>query len=192
MPSSQCSTVIKIVSKHVFDVDISSTDLPCTRTVINVADEGHVLTKYEAGEKMLRAENYTVHCDGTSRSGDKIVGHQVTLDNGTKLSLGFSTVATEDAQTLLGTAVQLLQEISDIFCSDNDDADSGEVFNQLISKLSSTMSDGAAVVKSFDKKLQEFISTKLGREVHVHFLHCNAHFLLGISRACDWVVPEDY
>lgn len=185
VPSSQCSTVIQIVSKHVFDVDISTTDLPCTQTVINVADEGHVLTKYEAGEKMLQAENYTVHSDGTSRNGDKIVGHQVTLDNGTTLSLGFSTVATEDAQTLLDTAVQLLQEISDIYCCDNDDADHDEVFNQLISKLSSTMSDRAAVMKSFDKKLLEFISSTLGREVHVHFLHCNAHFLLGASRACE-------
>ena len=67
---------------------------------------------------MLAAENFTLHTDGTSRNGKKIVGHQISLDSGETLSLGFTTVATEDSSTLLDVTVQLLQEIKDIYGAD--------------------------------------------------------------------------
>ena len=51
--------------------------------------------------------------------------------------------------------------------------------------MTSLMSDRAAVMKSYDSKIKEFIESELGHEVSVHFLHCNAHFLLGLSRSCE-------
>lgn len=50
---------------------------------------------------MLGAKHFTVHSDGTSRNEHKILGHEISLDCGATLSLGFTTVATEDADTLL-------------------------------------------------------------------------------------------
>ena len=40
-------------------------------------------------------------------------------------------------------------------------------------------------MKKFDVDFLEFMKTQLGQEIAVHFLHCNAHFLLGLSRACE-------
>lgn len=162
--------------------------LPSHQTAVNVADEEHVLAGFQATEKMLDAQNVTLHMDGTSRSGEKFVGHQITLDSGETLSLGFTLLATEYAATLLDITVQLLEEITDIFSSDSSEREA--VFSSLLSKLTSTMTDRAAVMKSFDVKLKSFIESKLGQEATMLFLHCNAHFLLGLSRACDIAVKS--
>ena len=47
------------------------------------------------------------------------------------------------------------------------------------------MTDRAAVMKKFDADFLNFIRTQVGQEAMVHFLHCNAHFLLGLSRSTD-------
>lgn len=75
VPASKCKTVIKTVAKHLFNTNLVQKDLPCLQTAINGADEGHILTKFQTDEKMLAAENLTLHTDGTSRNGKKIVGH---------------------------------------------------------------------------------------------------------------------
>ena len=46
------------------------------------------------------------------------------------------------------------------------------------------MTDRAAVMKCFGKKLEEFLKSELGEDVQLTFLYCNAHFLLGLSNAC--------
>ena len=52
--------------------------------------------------------------------------------------------------------------------------------------MTSVMSDRAAVMKNFDQKLHEYKILKPGDDdADIHFLSCNAHFLLGLSRACD-------
>ena len=44
-------------------------------------------------------------------------------------------------------------------------------------------------MKLFDSKLK-FIIEELGHEVQVSFLHSNAHFLLGVSGACEKALAE--
>ncbi|KAK3771584.1 hypothetical protein RRG08_041513 [Elysia crispata] len=45
-------------------------------------------------------------------------------------------------------------------------------------------------MKCFDRIFADFIRTELGRDVHVHFLHCNAYFLLGMSIACEKAISK--
>ena len=40
-------------------------------------------------------------------------------------------------------------------------------------------------MKSFDRKLQDFLNGELGADLEISFLHCNAHFLLGLSDSCE-------
>ena len=47
------------------------------------------------------------------------------------------------------------------------------------------MTDRASVMKSFDKKMQDYLLSELGIHVQLNFLYCNAHFLLGLSGALD-------
>lgn len=112
------------------------------------------------------------------------MGYQITLDNRTTLSLGFSTVAAEDAATVLDVTVDLLGETTDLYCEEKEE-DKDHMFRTLLSKLTSVMTDRAAVMKSFDDKLLSFLQSELGQSMTLHFLHCNAHFLLGMSRSCD-------
>ena len=106
---------------------------------------------------MLAVENFTLHTDGTSRNGKKTVGHRISLDSGETLSLGFTTVATEDSSTLLDVTVQLLQEIKDIYGADKSEEERDQIFQSLLSKLTSVMTERAAVMKSFDQKLKTFL-----------------------------------
>lgn len=101
------------------------------------------------------------------------------------LSLGFMPVATEDAATLLDVTIQLLEEIHELYSTDMSQEEKDEIFIQLLSKTTSTMTDRASVMKAFDKKFEDFLKSKLGQDAKVHFLHCNAHCLLGFSRACE-------
>ena len=52
------------------------------------------------------------------------------------------------------------------------------------------MINRAAAMKCFDRIFADFIRAELGRDVHVHFLHCNAHFLLGIGSACEKIFSK--
>lgn len=51
--------------------------------------------------------------------------------------------------------------------------------------MTSLTSSRAAVMKSYNSKIKDFIESELGHEVSVHFLHCIAHFLLGLSHSCE-------
>jgi len=102
--------LIKIVAENMFSRHFLNSELPCIQTAINIADEGQVLAKIQATEKMLSVSNCTMHTDGTSRDSKKIVGQQITLDTGETLSLGFNPVASEDAAMLLEMTIHQLQE----------------------------------------------------------------------------------
>ena len=67
VPAGKCSSVIKVVADSLFGVQYEDEDLPCLQTPVNIADEGHVLLKVQAAEQMLKADNLTLHTDGTSR-----------------------------------------------------------------------------------------------------------------------------
>ena len=187
VPARKCSFVLRTVAKNMFNVDIEEKDLPCTSSVLNMSDEGHVLSKIQAAEKILDTKNCTIHTDGTSRGGEKFLGFQVSLDTGETLDLGYQLVATEDAATLLDVTVNLLNEIHELYTYDLEmtEEEKENIFKQLLTKITSTMTDRVAVMKSYDKKLEEFLKSQVGQDITLHFLHCNAHCLLAFSRACD-------
>lgn len=160
--ASKCGEVIKTVAKHLFNTDLEKKDIPISSTTLNVADEEHVLAKYQATEKILETDNVTMHLDGTSRGGKKFIGTQVTLVTGETLSLGYTSLPTEDAATLLDVTIRLLEEMTDIYIST--DAEKDEIFTVLLSKITSTMTDRTTTMKSFDKKLEEFIRSKIGQQ----------------------------
>ena len=185
VPATKCNFVIRTVAEQIFGVKYGEKDLPCTSSALKIADEGHFLSKLQATEKILATENCTIHTVGTSRSGKKFLGYQVSLDTGETLSLGFMPVATEDAATLLDVTIQLLEEIHELYSTDMSQEEKDEIFIQLLSKTTNTMTDRASVMKAFDKKFEDFLKSKLGQDAKVHFLHCNVHCLLGFSTAYE-------
>ena len=47
------------------------------------------------------------------------------------------------------------------------------------------MSDRAAVMKNVDAEFRQFMQSEVGKDTAVHFVHCNAHFWLGLSHSCE-------
>ncbi|KAI0223811.1 hypothetical protein LSAT2_025070, partial [Lamellibrachia satsuma] len=183
--ASKCRDVVKIVANQLLQQNLTNEDLPCTQSILNMADEGHVISKIQTTEAILENRSYTLHTDGTSRDHNTIVGQQITLDNGVSMSLGFRQVASENASTLLDITMELIQELRDVYCTLNEEQKKEDIFKKLLKKMNSLMSDRAAVMKNFNEKLKAFIQSELGKEITMHFLYCNAHYLLGLSRACE-------
>lgn len=105
----------------------------------------------------MEVDILTLHTDATSRGGKMIMGYQITVDSGATLSLGFSTVAAEDASTVLDVTVDL-REMTDLNCEEKEE-DKDHMFRTLLSKLTSVMTDRAAVMKRFDDKLLSFLQS---------------------------------
>ena len=190
--ASKCKEVVQIVSKQLFDQTLTDKELPCVQTIINMADEGHVISKLQVAEMTLHADNATLHTDGTSRDHNKLVGQQISLPSGCSLSLGFVQVESENASTLLDITTGVLDELSAVYCWKDEDKEKDAVFSELLKSITSLMSDRAAVMKSFNSKLLDYKQAQLGEEHgSTHFLYCNAHYLLGLSRASETVLKTE-
>ena len=181
--AENCSKVIKIVSEGVCNKKIHQ-KLPCGQTCLNIALEGQVISDIHTAESVLSSDAVAVHSDGTSRDPKKVVNHQITTDKGHTFFLGFTIVATEDANTVFDVTINILRRIVTTYC-DFKEKDQNEIFVQFLKKIRATMTDRAAVMKCFSKKFEEFLSSEIGEDVQLKLLNCNAHFLLGMSGACD-------
>ena len=91
VPSKNVPKVIQAVSKRMFNKNLTSSDLPCPSSAVNMMDRAQVLSTYQVAD---------FHSDGTSRDQKHILGHQVNLPSGKQLSLGYEAVCVEDSSTL--------------------------------------------------------------------------------------------
>ena len=115
--------------------------LPCVQTFINMADEGHVISKLQVAKTTLHADNATLHTYGTSRDHNKLVGQQISLPSRCSLSLGFVQVESHNASTLLDITTGVLDELSAVYCWKDEDKEKDAVFSELLKSISSLMSD---------------------------------------------------
>ncbi|GFR88917.1 jerky protein [Elysia marginata] len=74
--ASKCSTVIKIVSTHLFKRKV--TESVQTQTCLNIASEGQALSKFQMASEILHSKGVVLHSDATSRDKRKYLGQQVT------------------------------------------------------------------------------------------------------------------
>ena len=180
VPPGRCGSVIQTVAKHVLNAVVPESHLPSMRSAERFADHGHVIGKIHIAETLLESENWDLHTDGTSRCGKKFVSQQMNVP-GKALATGFIPVSTENTTTLVDITMNLLHELSDLYSEEQ----AQETFLQLLKGMSAVMSDRAAVMKSFGHALNEERRGMLQTEDELHFLYCNAHFLLGLSSACE-------
>ena len=183
--ASRCGQVISIVAKHMYQQQVHERDLISIRTALRFADKGHVLAKEHIACEVT-TDTFDLHADGTSRDSKKYVGHQVTTASGRQLSLGFTPVHTEDTSTLLDVAIKMLDELSFVHEDENPQAS----FRDILSNLVATMSDRASVMKSYNCALNKKRQEELGTSENIEFLHCNAHFLLGLSSVIEKVLKS--
>ena len=83
--AKKCPEVIQCVSKWLFGVNFTEKDLPYFKTALNMADEGHMLSKMQV-EEAISTQHFDLHMDGTSQDHCKFVGQQFTLESGVIVS----------------------------------------------------------------------------------------------------------
>ncbi|GFO41302.1 hypothetical protein PoB_006780700 [Plakobranchus ocellatus] len=182
--ATNCSKVVEIVAKHMFDTDLKE-QLPSATTSLNFASEAHIIAKHQVADEILNSSHFTFACDGTSRQKAHYIEQHIILSNGKSLSLGFSEIASDDSQTLLEQCIGIFQNISEIYCLD-ESSDQHMLMKEIIRKLKALLSDRASVMKAFDAKMSQFKYDLLdGEESSLHFLFCNAHFLLALASAAE-------
>ena len=143
--ASRCGEVIKTMITTLTDKYIPETDLPSTKTVCRFIKHAGTIGKLQIGETLSNSSHFDLNLDGTTKQGKKYLSHQITTDQGQSLSLGFETVAEENASTLAETATNVLEELSVIY--ENDPGKRQETFLEYLQKLKGLMTDQAAVMK---------------------------------------------
>ena len=186
VPTTKLSKVVQSVSKWLYDKDIDKSELPSTATANNYVDIAQVLGKYQLAEELVESDRWDLHGDGTSRDTKKIIGQQVTLDNGKSLPAGFSPVAVEDISTLLENVISMMDELSYVY----DEANREAIYKTMIDKMFATMSDRSSVNKKFNEDLNKHRNDISNSSSGLTYLYCNAHFLLGLSHKCESVLLE--
>lgn len=185
VPAHRCAAVINTTAR-LFGVRISDGDLPSQRSALRFADQAHVVSKSHVAEVLSHEDHWHLHIDGTSRSGKTYICQQATTSKGT-LSMGFTPVTTEDTTTLVDIAINLLEELSELHPGGADQVN----FYHILLGLSGIMSDRAAVMKSFGRRLEAERKELLQEDEGLEFLHCNAHFLLGLGAESKKALAKD-
>ena len=185
VPARHCSEVVRTVARTMFGVNFEDHSLPSKTSALRFTEQIHPVANLHIAEE-LSQQHFDLHIDGTSKNTKKYVGMQVTLEDKTTLSLGFDPVAHETAQTLLDLALSKLLELAQLHSPE----DAEQQLRNMLSNLVGVMSDRAATMKAFSKRLQDHIQLELDPNVQIDFLNCNAHFLLGLSSAAEKAITE--
>ncbi|XP_045190091.2 uncharacterized protein LOC123547228 [Mercenaria mercenaria] len=179
--------VVRTVSKHLHGVDTCRSDLPSSTTVQAIVDEGHFLAKTFISQKLSETENWGLNRDGTTRRKQKILDTSVTLASGDILSLGFTRVAHETAETINNMTKDHVTELATLNQCLSTDESVEHFVKESLGKLAFTMSDRASNEKKADRLLDEWRDEVLSncgetqQDKVLHF-HCMAHVLLGFHR----------
>ena len=184
--ASRSGEVIKAVINHALQAQVPEGDLLSQRSALRFSDDARAISLAHVGEVMREVDHYDYHVDGTSKSGNKYVCHAINTPDGT-FSIGYTSVAKEDSSTLVEVAVNMLEEVAD----HSEPGEEHVNFAAMLNGLTSVMCDRAAPMKSFVHKLDEERRLLLQTDEGINLLHCNAHFLLGLSSSIKKVLLEE-
>ena len=189
--ASNCSKVVCIVAKNLFGQCISVKDLPSTSSALTMMREGNHVAKCQVVDEIKKTDRFTFASDGTSRQKLHYMERHIVLNDRKALSLGFSNIASDDANSMLHQTQETLDGIVEAYGCDKGDEEKTTTFKECISKMDCLMSDRAANIKLFNKKMHEWRKDVLSDDnIETHFLYCNAHFSLGLLSAAEKALNE--
>ena len=199
--SKYMSIIVASVLSIVGKMSITEKDLPKATKCKEFAGHANVAASLQVAESLENAEFATLHSDGTTRDGKKVVDYEVTGKDGDTLTAGLIEVSAGDAETQLEGLKFIVKKLASLQQS----TDITKQSKTLISKIKTTMGDQAATQKSFNEKLQKYRESILpdvveqwatldgGTQAEIlrmnHFF-CNLHALIGCATYCDDVLKE--
>ena len=95
--TSKMSNVAALVQNTIGGYDISEKDLPKQTFNKYMPREANLVAPQFVADELQKHPNTTLHTDGTSRDGDKVVNFELTVDKGVTLTAGILPVATGES-----------------------------------------------------------------------------------------------
>ena len=183
--NEKVSPVISTVAKHLFEKEFNKGDLPSSKTVQTIVDEGHYVAKAFISEKLSHTDSWGLNRDGTTRKKHKLLDTSITLSSGEVMSLGFTRVSRETAVEINNTTKEHLNELANIQVNLHEEGNAQDYIRESFEKMAFTMSDRAATEKKANEDLSNWRDDLLhqcdrdnDRNEVLHF-YCMAHVLLG-------------
>ena len=106
----------------------------------------------QIGEELQDKENVTLHCDGTTKFGDKYVSYQISSED-SAYSIGLADMQAGTALQTLDILKGILQEVERV-C--HIATGTNNVGAQILGTVKNTMSDRHIVQKNFNELLQAY------------------------------------
>eukprot|EP00058_Branchiostoma_floridae_P005354 XP_002590842.1 hypothetical protein BRAFLDRAFT_125716 [Branchiostoma floridae] len=175
------SSVIRTVLEKLAKMNITG-HLPSETLIRTLAVEGRMLSVIQAGKAMLEG-HATLHNDGSTQEKKKFNTTSVTTPSGT-LSLGLYEMAEENAQAVFEGNKQTLKEVAEILAK-FDSTDPEMELTNLLSMITSTMSDRGSVMKAFNSAFEEWrgeiIKDTSSSVEKVNNFYCYMHVLINMA-----------
>ena len=176
--SSVISSCVKLVTNQ------QPTQMPCTSTIANMIAEMKVLSMCKAVDAMLKSDYVNIAWDATTIKTDHINEIHVNTDSGSYM-LDYKALGRYDNVGYVDHIVSVLRECAEVYSNskklDNGDIpeefSADKIYDDIRGRITSTLSDRAAVNKKVHAKLCEV----LGRDLLD--LSCNVHPLDSLSIA---------
>ena len=173
VPLHSVSTVIKEVSKILFDKDVAP--LPCTSAICNMVTEMGVLSAIQGVDAMLRSTFVNIAWDATTLNGTHLNEVHANTDDGS-FALNVAKLPGGTTKDYVDHIVSTLETSCSLYCKSKE-MDLDKTLKLIMKSISSTLSDRAAVNRCVSTELEKYVGHPLIE------LNCNLHPLDSISLA---------
>ena len=193
------SPIIKLVVEKLTGQKIDR--LPSCATLANLTTVAKLVSYQQIGEELQGKENVTLHCDGTTKFGDKYISYQISAED-SAYSIGLADMQAGTALQTLDIFKGILQEVERV-C--NIATGRTNVGAQTLSTVKNTMSDRHIVQKNFNQLLQayreealpviitnwsELTAVQQKALASMNHFFCGLHFLVGLADTASEVLKQ--
>ena len=145
--SSRVSKVIEAVLKL---AGKKANHLPSTTTVQKMNLQRLVLSQKQLGD-LVNEKHISLYTDETSKYGNKVMGFHIRDNEGHFYTLGLRDLVTKSGKDSLQTFKEILNDI-DKTANDTE----SKISKQILTNITSTMSDSASTEKKFNELLKDY------------------------------------
>jgi len=130
--------------------------LPSASTVLNMNIQRLAIAQKQLAEIGREKKHTSLYTDETSKFGTKVGGYHIRDSDGSFYTLGMRELTTKSGKDTLQVLKEILTDIDEV-ANDTDNQTSKEI----LTNISSTMSDSASTEVKFNELLEDFRSTVL-------------------------------
>ncbi|XP_035695511.1 uncharacterized protein LOC118429173 [Branchiostoma floridae] len=172
-------------------------DLPGHTFSQLIREEKNIVSTIHATENLENANLATLHSDGTSRDGKKVVGFQANTAKLRTETLGVPQVPSGESADQLDAFKFILDKMASLTSTPENKVQKSK---ELLAKFKNTMADGASSQKMFNRLVEAYRAEVLPDVIQnwseldgptkekmatMNHMYCNLHALIGFATYAD-------